>query len=222
MKDEGSRTTLRSRLADSGVPPEKFLEALDIVQDEIRALLESAGSAAPASLSAPAAEASENDTIRRILEELKARWIQQDRAKARAEASPSPPPTPAATPPAPQAPPAVSRDADRITLETVVLKGPAGGRAPLRPSAEEQAEEPLLETIAKRPGGTPAGARPPQRSEPPPPPGPEDDQPTTFIGTGQPAPPPETAEKGPEEDDLAKTVILRPDQIRPKGKGGSR
>ncbi|HEY5997064.1 MAG TPA: hypothetical protein VIU29_08575, partial [Candidatus Deferrimicrobiaceae bacterium] len=73
MKDEGSRPTLRSYLADSGVPPEKCLEALALLNEEIRALLDDVRPAPAAP--PPPADATENDNIRRILEEIKARWV---------------------------------------------------------------------------------------------------------------------------------------------------
>lgn len=250
MKDEGSRPTLRSYLADSGVPPEQFLEALDILKGEIRALLEDVhpAPAAPPTQDDPG----ENESIRRILDDIKARWAQQDRAKAR-PASPAPPPSVKSA--VPEAPPAVPPESGRITMETVILKAPGGARSPPRPPGppaetpaaddqptmfiqagtaplpapspsappKEDSGEMLLETIVRTSGKRPPNAPVTERKEPAAPPTPADDQPTTFIRVGtapQPQEEPKPAAKAPEDDEMAKTMIFRPDQLRGKGKGG--
>lgn len=245
MKDEGSRPTLRSFLADSGVPPEKFLEALEILRDEIRALLDE-----PRPRPAQAAQSlspSENDEIRRILEDIKVRWVRQDREKSRG-VEPAVPAggAPEKPPAAPGRPPGAAPDTGRIVVETVILSGPGGGRVPPRSPAPPR----------EAPAASEAASKPPEA--PPPAADPADEQPTTYIRTtpapaapvppAPPGPPPqgnedfllETVVKssrgapgaapakepasppaGPgDEDDMAKTVILRPDQVRQKGKGG--
>jgi len=250
VTDEGSRTTLRSYLADTGVPPEQFLEALDILKGEIRALLDDVR---PASAAIPPQDdPGENESIRRILEDIKARWAQQDRAKARA-ASPAPPPSVKSA--VPEAPPSAPPESGRITMETVILKAPGGARSqpgPPGPPAEtpaaddqptmfiqagtapppapppsappkEDSGEMLLETMVRTSGKRPPNAPVTERKEPAAPPASGDDQPTTFIRVGSPPPqqePPKPPAKPPEDDEMSQTVIFRPDQLRGKGKGG--
>jgi hypothetical protein len=192
----------------------------------------------------------ENEIIRRILEDIKARWVEVDRAKARA-ASPAAPPVKSAVP---ETPPAASPEAGRITMETVILKAPGGARSqprPPGPPAEtlpppemdagdrptafirvepppsahpgEAGGEMLLETMVKTSGERPTRMPVPERKEPAAPPVSGDDQPTTFIRVGSPPPqqvPPKSPAKPPEDDEMSQTVIFRPDPLRGKGKGG--
>lgn len=221
MTDEGARTTLRSYLADTGVPPEKFLEALDILKGEIRALLEDVR---PAPAAIPARDdPDENECIRGILEEIKARWARQDREKARA-ASPAPPPSP--KPPEPEARPPAPLESGRITMETVILKAPGVARSQPAPAAPPPAadDQPTMFIRAET-------AKPPT---PPPSAPPKEDGGEMLLETmvrtsgkrtpnapvterKEPAAPP----AGPPDDDgMDQTVIFRPDPLRGKGKGG--
>jgi hypothetical protein len=202
-------------LSSSGIPPEKFLEALEIMRQEIRATLD-AGEAPPSPVPPRLDEGAENEEIRRILEDVMARWAREDRAKAHAAAD---------------VPPAAPPDGGRITMETVILRPSSSRRAsgdeepspdksttfvraaPNAPTASppsafpnEQGGDMLLETIVKTsrersPGA--GGAAPKEPSPAMPPDAPSG--PSVLPG---------------EEDDLAKTVVLRPDQL--KGKVGGK
>lgn len=223
MKDHGSRPTLLSFLAASGISPEAFLQAIDILLEEARASLE--GGAAPApqppAMGPPPDPGAENDAIRRILADISARWKREDRAK-REERPESP--TPGLSSP--------GGDAGGIRVETVVLKGMAADRAspkiaPTPPSAPEGQPAPVpgrepapqgpspddMPTIILRPAPPPSAPAPAAAEE----------QPTTFLqvgrsdGAAHPRPPAPAAEP-PEDEDLAKTVILRPDRLKGKGK----
>jgi len=241
MKDHSTRPTLSSFLAASGISPETFFQAIDILLEEERKSLE--GGAAPAppppAMMPPQDRGAENDAIRRILIDISARWKREDRAKREER--------PESTLPWPSSP---GGDAGGIRVETVVLKGAAADNAspkiePTSPSAPEGQpaatlrREPTpstpfpddMPTIILRSGPPPASmpaaageslrAGPGNRMERLP--ETAEDQPTTFLQVGRPAglaqphspvPPVETA----GEDDLAKTVILRPDRLKGKGK----
>lgn len=207
MTDEGSRTTLRSYLADTGVPPEQFLEALDILKGEIRALLEDVRPA-PAAIP-PQDDPGENESIRCILEDIKARWVQQDRAKARA-ASPAPPPS--AKSAGPEARPAPPPESGRITMETVILKAPGGARSQPRPPG------PPPETLPPSPAAREESPAPFIRTEPPVPAAPPpaaDDQPTMFIRAGT-APPPAPPPSAPPKEDSGEMLLET--MVRTSGK----
>ncbi len=201
MTDEGARTTLRSYLADTGVPPEKFLEALDILKGEVRALLEDVR---PAPAAIPARDdPGESENIRRILEDIKARWALQDREKIRA-ASPAPPPSP--KPPEPEARPSAPLESGRITMETVILKAPGVGRSQPRPPGPPAETHPATPAAREeQPAPFPRG----ETSMPAAPPPAADDQPTMFIraGTAPPAPPPSAPPKEDSGEMLLETMV---------------
>ncbi len=192
MTEEGARTTLRSYLADTGVPPEKFLEALDILKGEVRALLEDVR---PAPAAIPARDdPGESENIRRILEDIKARWALQDREKIRA-ASPAPPPSP--KPPEPEARPSAPLESGRITMETVILKAPGVGRSQPRPPGPPAETHPATPAAREeQPAPFPRGEIPVPAAPPPA----ADDQPTMFIRTGTSLPPVPPPSAPPKED----------------------
>jgi hypothetical protein len=225
MKDRVSRPKLHSFLTASGISPEVFLEALELLRDEARDFLATGTAPAPP----PREEiplqdaAAEDDAIRKILAEIYARWKQEERTK-RTDKAPAPP----AAPPAP-----AGGEDDRITLETVIL-----GRAPgpkdrpepagpprVPPSDDEQPTTILR--IGQSPSATAAREEAASASAKPPV-APErvggEEEPTVFLKVDPPGVPPQRTEEPPAEppgeDDVAKTVILRPDRLKGKGKGG--
>lgn len=266
MKGHDSRRDLLSFLTASGISPEAFLEALDILKEDIRAALLPNEGERPGAPPAMPGGTAEEEVISRILEGIAARWaLEEETAREQPPApaapagdpllqtvvkpggAPRPPPcepaAPAVPPAAPSpesprvgaAPPAQGREVGKITTETVILKAPSaspGPPSPSRPHAPPPADQPTtILRIGQPPPPTPPGTKaageddllrtvvkPPKGGPFTPPP---DDRPTTILRTGpgeeQSQSPPATG-----EDDLSKTVILTPEQLKRKGKGESR
>lgn len=158
MKNRDDNPDLRSFLAASGISPETFLQALDILREELRRMLsarpavpDAAPLPAPASHGRSEAGAEEDAAILRALDAFAARWDSADAAVSEVPSSsaaqaeddllrtvvkPRGAGPPAAPPP--EAPPAAAsaggRDAARITTETVILRPPSSPReAPASP-----------------------------------------------------------------------------------------